>query len=74
MLNVFDCFRLFLNNFEGSRRCEEVREGSRKSDKVRVGPRKLEKVRDSWRMYGKSMENVWNKYGTSRIKYDSRCR
>ena len=40
---------MILNDFEGSRRFEEVREGSRKTGKVRASQRKSEKVKESWR-------------------------
>ena len=41
------CFSLFLNDFEGSRRFEEVQESTRRSEKVRESRRESEKVWES---------------------------
>ena len=53
-LIVFECFLMFLNDFEGPRRFEEVRGGSRRFEKIREASRKLEKVREGLRKYDKS--------------------
>ena len=62
-LIVFECFLMFLNDFEGPRRFEEVRGGSRRFEKIREASRKFEQVREGLRKYGKKSEKVLKKNG-----------
>ena len=55
---------MFLNDFEGPRRFEEVRGGSRRFEKIREASRKLEQVREGLRKYGKKSEKVLKKMGS----------
>ncbi len=55
--NVLECLLLILNDFEGSRRFEEVQKSTRRSEKVGGSQRKSENVRESRRKFDKVRES-----------------